>query len=96
MSEQKNGLGMVALVVAAVGLVSFVGFDQMRQHARPAAARVEVAPQQASPVEAPDDGLPVFIEGDSVGQPTLRVPPPAPPDSTGHMDQLPPGEVLTI
>lgn len=94
MSEQKNGVGAVVIGVVAVGLVALVGLDQLRQHAKPAPPKPAVA-EQAEPL-APDNGLPVFIEGDSVGQPTLRVAPPAPADTSGALDQLPPGEVLTI
>lgn len=97
MSEQKNGVGAVVIGVVAVGLVALVGVDQMRQHAKPAPPKPGVAEhaEQADPL-VPDNGLPVFIEGDSVGQPTLRVAPPAPADTSGTLDQLPPGEVLTI
>lgn len=94
MSEQKNGVGAVVIGVVALGLVALVGMDQLRQHAKPTPPKPVVA-EQAEPL-VPDNGLPVFIEGDSVGMPTQRVGPPAHADTSAAPDQLPPGEVLTI
>ncbi len=44
MSEGKSGMSVVILGVAALGLVGLIGWDQMRQHPRPAPPEVATVP----------------------------------------------------
>lgn len=99
MLSTKPGPGTLALVVVVVALVGLAGWDQLRRHVKPPATATRLIQSDAdadADTSDPGAGLPVIIEGDSVGRAGGTMPKAAAPDSTRQPDQMPAGEVMTI
>lgn len=99
MSSAKQGPGTLVLLVVVVALVGLAGWDQMRRHVKPPATATRLIQSDAdaeADTNDPGAGLPVIIEGDSVGRAGSTMPKPAAADSTRQPDQMPAGEVMTI
>lgn len=101
MFSTKRGPGTLVLLVVVVALVGLAGWDQLQRHVKPSATATrliqsDIDADADADTNDPAAGLPVIIEGDSVGRAGGTMPKAAVPDSTRQPDQMPAGEVMTI